>query len=55
MNNRIVRIFDKNNVIVYKRYGDAKNFTPLARYFVASTGQEFKTITQVKKFIKSLN
>lgn len=52
MANEIMRVYENDSVVIYKRLGNIKNFAPLARYFLKDTAQEFKSIAQVKKFIK---
>lgn len=61
MDNRIIRYYEDDNIRIYYRCGYAKIFAPLQRYFVydikqdTATGKEFKSVTQVRNYIKTLN
>lgn len=59
MEYQVIRVFENKNIIIYKRLFDLKNSCGDQRYFEVAkgkdyTGKQFKSITQVKKYIKSL-
>jgi len=52
----ITKQFEKGDIIIYKRTFDLRNCCGSKRYFEVSktngaTGKEFRSITQVKKYI----
>ena len=61
MKNEILRVFENKNLIIYKRIGRDSSGIPL--YFQNNknekrdgcSGEEFRSISQVKKHIKNLS
>jgi len=56
--NVVIRVFENDDIIIYKRLFDLKNCGGDKRYFEVNkhteqtTGKQFKSITQVRKHIK---
>ena len=59
MEYRIIRVFEDNKIIIYKRLFDLKNCCGEKRYFEhdkikeQATGRQFASITQVKAYTKN--
>ncbi len=56
----IIRVFENNRIIIYKRLFDLKHSPGSERYFETdilgkSTGKQFRSITQVNKHVLKPN